>query len=33
VQDRRNLRLEWYVILLIAAEVLLSLYEIFVRAR
>jgi uncharacterized Rmd1/YagE family protein len=31
VQDRRSLRLEWYVILLIVAEVLLSLYEIFVR--
>ena len=31
VQDRRSLRLEWYVILLIAAEIVLSLYEIFVR--
>jgi uncharacterized Rmd1/YagE family protein len=33
VQDRRTVRLEWYIIGLIAIEILLTLYELFGRGR
>ncbi len=33
VQDQRTVRLEWYIIGLIAIEILLSVYEIFFRGR
>jgi len=33
VQDQRTVRLEWYIIILIAIEILLSVYEIFVRGH
>jgi uncharacterized Rmd1/YagE family protein len=33
VQDQRTVRLEWYIIILIAIEILLSLYEMFVRGH
>lgn len=31
VQDRRSLRVEWYIVILILVEILLYLYEIFLR--
>lgn len=33
VQDQRTVRLEWYIIILIAIEILLSLYEMFFRGH
>lgn len=33
VQDQRSVRLEWYIIILIFIEILLSLYELFLRGR
>jgi uncharacterized Rmd1/YagE family protein len=33
MQDQRSTRLEWYIIGLIAIEILLSLYELFLRGR
>jgi len=33
VQARRNLRVEWYIVILIVVEILLSLYEMFYFAR
>ncbi|WP_395708918.1 RMD1 family protein [Reyranella sp.] len=33
VQDQRTVRLEWYIIILIAIEILLSLYEMFFRSH
>ncbi|MGE0421996.1 MAG: RMD1 family protein [Reyranellaceae bacterium] len=33
VQDQRTVRLEWYIIVLIAIEILLSVYELFVRGH
>ena len=33
VQDQRTVRLEWYIIVLIAIEILLSVYELFIRGR
>jgi len=33
VQDQRTVRLEWYIIILIAIEILLSLYEMFIRGH
>lgn len=33
VQDQRSVRLEWYIIILIVIEILLSAYEIFVRGH
>ncbi len=33
VQDQRTVRLEWYIIILIAIEILLSVYELFFRGR
>ena len=32
-QDRRSLRVEWYIVILIVLEILLSLYEMFLRPR
>jgi uncharacterized Rmd1/YagE family protein len=31
IHNRRSLRVEWYIVVLIAAEILLTLYEIFVH--
>lgn len=31
LQDRRALRVEWYIVILIVVEILLTLYEMFVR--
>lgn len=31
LHNRRSLRVEWYIVLLIAVEILLTLYEVFVR--
>ncbi len=31
LQDRRNLRVEWYIVVLIVVEILLTLYGMFVR--
>ncbi len=31
VQNRQTLRVEWYIVILIVAEILLTLYELFVR--
>jgi uncharacterized Rmd1/YagE family protein len=31
VQEQRSLRLEWYIIVLIGVEILLSIYQIFIR--
>ena len=31
LQDRHSLRVEWYIVLLIVVEILLTLYELFVR--
>lgn len=33
VQDQRSVRLEWYIIILIVVEVLLSVYELFIRGH
>jgi uncharacterized Rmd1/YagE family protein len=33
LQDQRSVRLEWYIIILIVVEVLLSVYELFFRGR
>lgn len=32
-QDRRNLRVEWYIVILIILEILLSLYQMFIMPR
>jgi uncharacterized Rmd1/YagE family protein len=32
VQDRHTVRLEWYIIILIAIEIVISLYDMFIRA-
>ena len=31
LQDRHSLRVEWYIVILIVVEILLTLYELFVR--
>jgi uncharacterized Rmd1/YagE family protein len=31
LQDRRTLRVEWYIVILILIEIMLSLYELFFR--
>ncbi|MGH8589703.1 MAG: hypothetical protein ACREXX_10350 [Gammaproteobacteria bacterium] len=31
LQSRRSLRVEWYIVILIVAEIFLSLYEMFWR--
>lgn len=31
LRDRRNLRVEWYIVILIVVEILLTLYELFAR--
>jgi uncharacterized Rmd1/YagE family protein len=31
LQSRRSLRVEWYIVILIVAEIVLTLYELFVR--
>jgi uncharacterized Rmd1/YagE family protein len=33
VQSRRSLRVEWYIVILIVAEIGLTLYEMFVRSK
>ncbi len=33
LQNRRSLRVEWYIVVLIVAEILLTLYELFVRTH
>lgn len=33
VQDQRTVRLEWYIIILIAIEIMLNLYELFIRGH
>jgi uncharacterized Rmd1/YagE family protein len=31
VQDSRALRVEWYIVILIVVEIMLTLYDMFVR--
>lgn len=31
LQNRRSLRVEWYIVILIVAEILLTLYELFIK--
>lgn len=31
IQDRRTLRVEWYIVILIVVEIVLTLYELFFR--
>ena len=31
LQTRRSLRVEWYIVILIVVEILLTLYDMFVR--
>jgi uncharacterized Rmd1/YagE family protein len=31
LQDRRTLRVEWYIVILIVVEIFLTLYELFFR--
>ena len=33
VQNRRSMRVEWYIVILIVVEIVLTLYEMFVRGR
>lgn len=33
LQNQRTLRVEWYVVILIVAEILLTLYDLFIRHR
>jgi uncharacterized Rmd1/YagE family protein len=33
VQSRRSLRVEWYIVILIVFEIVLTLYEMFVRGH
>lgn len=33
VQNRRSLRVEWYIVILIVVEIVLTLYEMFVRGK
>jgi uncharacterized Rmd1/YagE family protein len=33
VQSRRSLRVEWYIVILIVFEIILTLYEMFIRGR
>ena len=33
MQNQRSTRLEWYIIGLIAIEIALSIYELFIRAH
>ncbi len=33
LQNRRSLRVEWYIVLLIVVEIVLTLYELFVRGH
>ena len=33
LNNRRSLRVEWYIVLLIVAEILLTLYEMFFQAH
>ena len=33
VQNRRSMRVEWYIVILIVAEIALTLYDMFVRGR
>jgi required for meiotic nuclear division protein 1 len=31
LQDKRNLRVEWYIVVLIVIEILLTLYQLFLK--
>jgi uncharacterized Rmd1/YagE family protein len=33
MQHKRSLRVEWYIVILIVIEILLTLYEIFARMQ
>jgi uncharacterized Rmd1/YagE family protein len=33
VQNRRSMRVEWYIVILIVVEIVLTLYEMFIRGR
>lgn len=33
VQNRRSMRVEWYIVILIVAEIVLTLYDMFIRGR
>lgn len=33
IQDRRSLRVEWYIVILIVFEIFLTLYEMFIRGK
>jgi uncharacterized Rmd1/YagE family protein len=33
VQSRRSHRVEWYIVILIVCEIVLTLYEMFIRGR
>ena len=33
LQNRRSLRVEWYIVILIVVEIVLTLYELFFHAR
>ena len=33
LQDARTLRVEWYIVILIVVEIVISLYELFIRGR
>jgi uncharacterized Rmd1/YagE family protein len=33
VQNRRSMRVEWYIVILIVAEIILTLYDMFIRVR
>ena len=33
VQNRRSIRVEWYIVILIVVEIVLTLYEMFIRGR
>lgn len=33
LQNRRSLRVEWYIVILIVVEIVLTLYELFIRAH
>ena len=33
VQNRRSMRVEWYIVILIVAEIALTLYDMFIRGR
>ena len=33
IQSRRSLRVEWYIVILIVVEIVLTLYDMFIRGR